>query len=318
MKLKVGMQAPDILSGYRQGKEKNTVRIKKTAWLMSVLLLGQWSAAADGFAWDWKALHERADTSSLEEAQQQVSANPHSAEAQYVLGIVSLNRYDTEKARGAFLFSHRLAPEEYEPVWGFAEVMRRDHHLEQSGLILREMIDQHPDFVPAYLTLSYIKFIQRDFSEGAHLCAAAMPKAGDPMNVLRLHTLYAGHKGMIAHFGGPLSKGINGAGVLRHLRIAQKIDPNNPLVLAGTGSYYLLVPVFFGRDLDKAQEYLERAISKDPHLVMAYVRLAQVHQLKGNREKYDEYLDQALACDPADEVALDIKNGTCRFICVEK
>jgi Tfp pilus assembly protein PilF len=77
----------------------------------------------------------------------------------------------------------------------------------------------------------------------------------------------------------------------------------------------MLAPAIIGGDLDKAKDYLEKAIKADPLLVDAYVRLAQLYKARADMQAYQAYLGKALAIDPQDELALDIKNGTCHFIC---
>ena len=139
----------------------------------------------------------------------------------------------------------------------------------------------------------------------------------DETNFVRAHCLYAGAKGMIAHYGGPLSKALNGAAVMRHIKIAGKIQPESAAVYFGLGSYYLLIPAIFGRDLDKAQGYLTQAITIEPKMADVYVRLAQVYRMRGSEKEFQMYLDKALEIDPGNELALDIKTQTCKFICVQ-
>ncbi|MBI4846499.1 MAG: hypothetical protein HY810_08565 [Candidatus Omnitrophica bacterium] len=130
----------------------------------------------------------------------------------------------------------------------------------------------------------------------------------------RAHCLYAGAKGMIAYYGGPVSKIVNGSWIFPHLKAARQLQENNAAVLLGLGSYYLLIPPVLGQDIERAREYLELALEKDPFCVNAYVRLAQAYRLKGDEVKYKEYLDKASKIDPGDEILIDIKNGTGKFI----
>jgi len=186
---------------------------------------------------------------------------------------------------------------------------------------LEDIINKHPDFAPAKISLAYISFIQRDFNRAVRLADDVIHQGQETVdlsNYVRAYGLHAGAKGMIAYYGGPLSKVVNGTFVHSTLRHAQKLDPQSPAVLFGLGSYYLLTPPFLGRDLEMAEEYLMRAIERDPRFPDVYVRLAQVYQLKGEQEKYNEFLAQALALDPQNELALDIKNRTCKFVCVVK
>ncbi len=123
---------------------------------------------------------------------------------------------------------------------------------------------------------------------------------------------------MIAHYGGPLSKIINGTAVLPSLKAAEKLQPESAGVKFGLGSFYLLAPTLAGGDLERAEAYLKKAIEIDPLFVDAYVRLGQLYKIKGDSVRYNEYLNKALKIDSQNELALDIKNGKCKFICLDK
>jgi len=121
---------------------------------------------------------------------------------------------------------------------------------------------------------------------------------------------------MIAHNGGPIVKILNGTQVFPHLDRARKLLPDSAQVYFGLGAYYLLAPGIAGGDLDKAQAHLLRAITLDPKLADAYVRLAQVYKARGNEAKYEYYLNKALEIDPKNVLANDIKNKKCDFVCI--
>jgi Tfp pilus assembly protein PilF len=127
--------------------------------------------------------------------------------------------------------------------------------------------------------------------------------------------MVSGAKGMIAHYGGPLSKLINGTAVLPNLKKAQVLQPNSAAVMFGLGSFYLLAPPLAGGNLGKAEEYLKKAITIDPFFADAYVRLGQFYKIKGDNQKYSFYLNKALEIDPQNELANDIYSGKCKFIC---
>lgn len=86
----------------------------------------------------------------------------------------------------------------------------------------------------------------------------------------------------------------------------------------GMGSFYLLAPAIAGGSLDKAEEYLKKAINTDPLFADSYVRIGQLYKLKGDNEKYEMYLNKAFEVDPLNELASDIKSGRCGFICIAK
>jgi len=128
---------------------------------------------------------------------------------------------------------------------------------------------------------------------------------------------YAGSRGMLAHYGGLISKVIDGRTVLPYLKKAEQMSPDAPAVLFGLGSYYMLVPKLFGRDIEKAKLYLEKTIVLDPYFADAYVRLAQIYKKLGDKTNYSSYLAKALDLDPGNELALDVLSGKCNFICLE-
>jgi len=276
--------------------------------------------ASPCFALGWKDLHNKADAIDLAAAQKEVAQNPGSVESLYVLGLVYLNLYDTRKAKESFEKVLELEPQSIEGRWGLAEILRREHKLQEAADILEKIIKEDPSYSPAFLTLAYIKYIQRDFDGSIRLTGTVINQRQenvDNTNFLRAHGLYAAAKGMIAHYGGPVSKAINGAGVLKHLNIIQKIAPDSPVVNFGLGSYYMLIPVAFGQNFDKAQGYLEKAIAADPLFANPYVRLAQIYKQKGDMQKYEELLNKAFELDPGNELAIDIKSGECFFICLD-
>ncbi len=270
------------------------------------------------FALDWKLLHENADRISPQEAALDLSNSPNSIDKLYVMGLIYLNKYQDDKAENAFKEIVSIDNKNIEAKWGIAEVLRRAHRLEESESLLNEVIEQDSSFSPAYISLAYIKYLQMDFAGMAKLTAKVINQNREKVdlpNYVRAHSLYAGAKGMLAHYGGMFSKAINAAAVIRHLNIARDLDSDSPAVNYGYGSYYLLIPKVFGRDLDKAIKYFQKAIESDPFFVEAYIRLAQSFKLRKEEDKFDKYLNKALELDPKNELANDIKSGECRFIC---
>ena len=161
--------------------------------------------------------------------------------------------------------------------------------------------------------------MQSDFKEAIRLVTKVQKQGKnkvDLSNYARAYAIFAGAKGMIASNGGPLSKVVNGMQVLPTLKKAERLQPNSPAVLFGLGSFYFLAPRVAGGNVDKALEYLERAIAADPLFADAYVRLAQIYKNKGNEQKYELYIDKALEIDPDNELAKDEISGICKFNCV--
>jgi len=272
---------------------------------------------SDCLALEWKKLHEQADKQDLVQSVADVQNNP-SVENNYILGLAYLNQHRDKEAGQVFRKLLENDPKVIEAEWGIAEALRRQHKLEQAEKMLSAIIKTQPAFYPAYISLAYIKYIQMDFEQSVHLALKVM-KAGrgkvDLSNYVRAYCLYAGAKGMIAHYGGVLSKLLNGTAVKSNLEAAQKLQPNSTGVLFGLGSFYLLAPRIAGGNLDKSEIYLKEAIRIDPSFADAYVRLAQLYKLKGNSAAFTRYLDKALTLDPGNELALDTQSGVCKYIC---
>ncbi len=275
------------------------------------------SLSAYCYAFDWKLLHEEADRTDLQYITNKAKQDK-SIENLYILGLVRLNLHKDALASEAFNEILNLDPDNYQAKWGVAEVLRRQHSFILSERVFNDIIAKHPDFSPAYISLAYIKYLNCDF-QGSYKLAVKVIEQGrskvDISNFVRAYCIYAGNKGMIAHYGGPLSKVINGTVVLSTLKKAQALQPDSTAVLLGLGSFYLLAPSLAGGNIDNARQYLEKAVKIDPYLVDAYVRLAQVYKAKGDQGGYDKYMKIALDIDPKSPIALDIKSGKCRFIC---
>ncbi|MDD5155972.1 MAG: tetratricopeptide repeat protein [Candidatus Omnitrophica bacterium] len=282
---------------------------------LSLLLLFSQSA----FALDWKNLHEQADKLTLQEALANSASHPDSPEESYILGLVYLNLHQDKEALDIFSSILNRDPQMYPAQWGVAEVLRRQHSLERSEGILKSIVKSHPGFSPAYITLAYIKYTKKDFENSARFASKVIGQGAgnvDLSNYVRAYLTLAGAKGMIAHYGGPLSKIINGTSVFPLLKKAQKLQPDSAGVFFGLGCFYLLAPAIAGGNPQKALGYLEQAVKADPLFADAYVRLAQAYKLKGDTKKYQACMNTAVRIDPGNELALDIQSGKCDFICI--
>jgi Tfp pilus assembly protein PilF len=270
-------------------------------------------------AMDWKVLHEKADAATLNAAQEQAGKEPSSKEALYVLGLVCLNQHQDAQALDNFNKVLAIDADSIEGQWGVAEVKRRQHKTGQSQEMLEAILKKDPGFSPALNSLAYIKYRQMKLEEAVRLALRVIDKGrpgSDTSNYVRALLIYGGTKGMIAHYGGPFSKIVNGTAVLPNIKKAQSIQPDSAGVYFGLGSFYFLAPAIVGGDMELAKEYLEKAIAKEPLFADPYVRLAQVYKQAGDNAKFEEYLNKALKIDPGNELALDVKSGSCKFICV--
>lgn len=241
-----------------------------------------------------------------------------STEELYAMGLVHLR--DRKDAQAAEVFDDILSldPEIYEAQWGRAEALRRLHRLEESEEALKKLLKAHPDFSPAYITLARIRYIRMDFEGAVRLgkkVLQAGPLRADKTSTTAAYLIVGDSKGMLAYYGGPIAKTVHGIAVAGYLKAAEKLQPGSAAVDFSIGSYYLLAPPAAGRDINKAEEYLKRAMASDPRFSDVYVRLAQVYRMKADKDKYREYLNRALEIDPENELGLDIKSGRCKFVC---
>jgi len=290
--------------------------MKKIAFLV---LVSSFLIFHNCFALEWKKLHEKADNQSLTQSLTAYRQSPGSIETDYILGLAYFNQRKDKEAEGTFRKILENNPDVIEAKWGMAESLRRQHKLDEAEKLLNEVLKNKPDFYPAYISLAYLKYIQMDFEQSVRL-ALKVIKAGrkkvDLSNYTRAYCIYAGNKGMIAHYGGPLSKLINGTAAKPNLDKAEELQPNSAGVLFGLGSFYLLAPRIVGGDKVKSEAYLKKAIKIDPDFSDAYVRLAQLYKIKGENALFNKYLNKALEIDPGNELALDTKSGRCKYICV--
>ncbi len=274
--------------------------------------------AGKGYCLDWKALHEEADRTNLEAAQARLDKDPGSLDDLYLAGLIYLNLHRDSESSDIFNRIIALDPQVYPAKWGLAEVLRRQHQLQASRRVAEEIISQHPDFSPAYITLAYIEYLQLNLDQAVNLAAVVIARGEKNVDLSilsRAYLIYGGAKGLIAFRGGPLAKILNGAAVLSVLKKAQGLQPDSAMAFLGLGSFYVLAPGFAGGDLDKGLELLQKAVKVDPKSADAYVRLAQAYKIKGEQRKYEENLNQALAIDPGNELALDTLSGECKYAC---
>lgn len=272
-------------------------------------------------ALDWKKLHNHSRQISLEEAARQQKKDPLSIEKNYLLGLVSLDAYQNKRAMEAFSDILKMDKGNVAAKWGKAEVLRRQHKLKESEeLIKEEVLSRDKNFAPAYISLGYIKYLQMDFAQSAKFCAKVINLKEDNVDLttmVRAHSIYAASKGMLAHYGNAWTKLTHFNAIRRHLKMAEKLDPEAAEVYLGWGSYYMLMPSLLGQNFEKARKLILKAIEQNPHLPETYVRLAQVCRKMGNFVDYERNIQKALDLDPGNELALDIQSGRCRFICLK-
>jgi tetratricopeptide (TPR) repeat protein len=284
--------------------------------LLSVLFLAQTQPC---YGLDWKRVHEEADKKGLADAWYKMEKGLSSPEEAYLVGLLFLNQRKVREAQKVFQDMLKENSQSIEAKWGLAETLRRQNKLGESQKLLESIIQTAPEFPPAYISLGYIKYTRLDFKSTVELAQKVIGQgreAVDLTNYTRAYLLVGGAKGMLASTGGIFAKIGEGTQILPNLRKAEQLQPDAPAVLFGLGSFYFLAPGIAGGNIDKAKEYLERAVSLDPFFADAYVRLAQVYRAKGDSQKFEEYLKKALEIEPQNALAQDARNKTYKFICV--
>lgn len=270
------------------------------------------------YSFDWKALHEKADGLTPASVPASAGEASGSTEDKYLLGLVYLNAHKDKEAREVFSSLLKGDPAAAAFKWGLAESLRRMHQVNDAEKILNEVLGQDPGFSPALISLAYIEYFKMDFTASVRLASKVIRQGRDNVdlsNYARAYAMYAGSKGMLAHYGGLFSKAIDGMAVKTNLEKARKLQADSPAVLFGLGSYYLLAPAVAGGDKAMAEEYLNKALQADPFFADVYVRLAQLFKIKGDKHKYVFYMNKALEIDPGNELAADTLSGRCKFIC---
>lgn len=271
-------------------------------------------------AFDWMKYHTRAEEVTLEQGLKEAEALSDPIEKLYFNGLLLLTNYQNEKAENFFNRLLEFEPENFAAQWGIAEIMSRRYEYEQSRRLFEKVIEKKPDFSPAYITLAYVVYMQFSFQEAERLSAAVInmdKKSVILEDLVRAHGIYAASKGMIAKTAGAFTKTINYFSATRHMRIAKKLKPDSYTAYVAYGSYYMALPSFLGRDLERAEKLLFKAIEKNPHFPDPYLRLAQISLERGDKEAYDKYIQKAVEVDPRNPVTLDVINDTCKFICIE-
>ncbi len=264
------------------------------------------------YALEWRELHEKAERMTLAEALGGFKHNPDSLEDAYALALVYLNLYDIPQAKLMFKRMLEIDSDSVEAQWGIAEVLRREHKIQEGRPMLEKIITIDPSFAPAYTTLGYMLFETREYNESIRLAKQVLKmgrKNVDLTNYVRAYLIIGGANGMIADEGWVFSKLFRGTKVLPYLKKAQKLQPDSAGVLFGLGSFYLLAPRFAGGDKDKAFAYLRKVIDVDPHFVDAYARLAQAYKIEGDDIEAQNFLAKAFELDPQNEMALTIKKN---------
>jgi thioredoxin-like negative regulator of GroEL len=98
------------------------------------------------------------------------------------------------------------------------------------------------------------------------------------------HLWYAANLGRWAITKGKLRAAFLLSTLRQEIQTVLELDPDNVPGLAVAGSFYLETPLMFGGDVARAEGYLRKALSLDPHFTRARVELARCFIAQG---RYD-------------------------------
>jgi len=109
----------------------------------SVMLL-----ASSGYALDWKWMHERAESLTLNEALALANSNQKNIKYLYILGIKYLAKHEKVQAKKLFERILDTSPQTLEARWGLAAIAMENHNYEESQNALEDIIQTYPEFAP--------------------------------------------------------------------------------------------------------------------------------------------------------------------------
>jgi len=104
------------------------------------------------------------------------------------------------------------------------------------------------------------------------------------------HLWYAANLGRWATTKGKLNAAFLLSTLRAEIHTILELDPNHVPGLALAGSFYLETPGLFGGDVPRAEGYLRKALSLDPHFTRARVELARCLIAQGRNDQAREQL----------------------------
>lgn len=262
------------------------------------------------FAADWKSAADLAIEMTPGARSALETKNEKSEQDIHALTIIYYREFQRDKLKKLFAEQEKIYPDS--PALRLLQgiILMWDHQRIESRRVLADVIQSHPHFYPAQITLAHLDYLQKDFESSYRMALRIMAKQSE---ISRFHyvlslLLASGAKGIIT------SQNLIGAipayfEVNGYLKKAQKLMPKAPEVLFAVGAYHLLTPAIVGGDLEIAIALLEKSRQMTPLNPAVYVRLAQAYRVKGQTLIAKQYLLRAQAIDPQDELLLDDLSG---------
>jgi tetratricopeptide (TPR) repeat protein len=128
------------------------------------------------------------------------------------------------------------------------------------------------------------------YREGLDLATRAVAIDDKSANA---HFAVFANNGRILMGEGVTANPLNLLTVNRELDRVLELNPNHTDALAARGGMYRQLPRLLGGSLDKAEQYLSRAVELDPNAVGARIELAQTYRDMGRPERAVPLLEKA-------------------------
>lgn len=216
--------------------------------------------------------------------------------------ILLKNRKDND---ALVIFEQILAsqPANLGALWAKAEILRRNRDYKRSEELLEKILTKNPRYIPALISLSYIRYKDDKLNEALNLINQVLKiDSLDKENQALAYMMLGSINSRRSQKGWFFSKLAYGIRIKGYFLKAKELAPDLPEVHLGLGTFYLKAPALVGGSLDKAFEELELAVKIAPEFATANARLAQAYKEKGNLGKYSFYIQRARELDPENEV----------------
>lgn len=197
----------------------------------------------------------------------------------------------------------------YNALWGKAEILRRKNKSKEAELILNDILSKTKERHLASLnTLAYIKYDNNDLDGAVSLVNKVLNiQPLDNQNKALAFMLLGVINSKRVAKGGLMNKVINAGKIKPYFLKARELAPDLPEVRLSMGTFYLLAPAIIGGNLDKAIEELETTVGMAPEFVTACVRLAQAYKKKGMQDKYTYYISKARELEPENGIFRELR-----------
>lgn len=174
--------------------------------------------------------------------------------------------------------------------------------------LLESIVDRYGGFYRAKVALAFVLVQEEEFDRAVALAREVLVAEPDnDLMVARAHLVIAGAQGFKASKAWVVRKLPLVLSARKHLRRAEALAPEYPLLLLGYSTYRIMVPGFLGGNVDRAEQDLRTCVEKAPNLANGHARLAQAHLKQKDFAKSERALSRALSIDPGNELALRVQ-----------